>query len=145
MGQTRLQLSENFSINKLNPKFCNSDIKQIVFEHIKQLSNLEFEKVVNTKSWSAIRFVPKWIVKFNTQADSLRMEILGTSGKTIVDETLSCHSESHSNFAGYSEDKRRAICEICGKIFCRFHIFRNEEQYVCEQLKSSISSTSIES
>lgn len=131
--QTVIQSGGKYIIEKLSPKISNSDAEQIIFEHIKKQNNLQFEKVTSTKSRSAIRYIPKWLVKFKTISNLYIREILATSKKVIMDDTLFCQSDSHANQSAYPIDKRRAICEVCGKIFCRFHILRSNELYVCEQ------------
>ena len=131
--QTVVQSGGKYIVETLSPKISNSDAEQIVFEHIKQQHDLQFEKVINTKSRSSIRYIPKWLLKFKTISNVYVREILATSKKVVLDDTLFCQSDLHANQSAYPVDKRRAICEICGKIFCRFHIFRSNELYVCEQ------------
>lgn len=131
--QTAVQSGGKYIVEKLSTKISNSDAEQIVFEHIKKQNNLQFEKVISTKSRAAIRYIPKWLLKFKTISNVYMREILATSKKVVLDDTLFCQSDLHANQSAYPVDKRRAICETCGKIFCRFHIFRKDDLYLCQE------------
>ena len=48
--QTIIQSGGKYIIEKLSPRLSNSDAEQIIFEHIKKLNNLQFEKIISTKS-----------------------------------------------------------------------------------------------
>jgi hypothetical protein len=132
--QTKIQLSNMFAVDKLNPKISKSDAEHIIFEYIQKANRMEFENVVNTKLWSAIRYVPKWLVNFKTKSNIYLREILATSGMVVIDDTSVCKSDSHLNKKSYpTTDGRKAICKICGKIFCRFHIFRRNDLCLCQE------------
>ena len=131
--QTIIQSGGKYIIEKLSPKLSNSDAEQIIFEHIKKQNNLQFEKVISTKSQSAIRYIPKWILKFKTISKVYTREILATSKKVILDDTLFCQSNLHANQSAYPVDKKRADAKYVVKFFVGFI---SSERMICISVRN---------
>jgi hypothetical protein len=123
-----LRTSE-YAINKLDAKISINSAERIAKEHLMQENKAKYDEI---KIKPLLLYIPKWLVTISSKESVYEREVLSCSGRTLIDQICLCPRDLSSKIRSQRK-QTYAVCTICGKAFCKNHIYQNNEYFFCEK------------
>jgi predicted RecB family endonuclease len=129
-SQYRLEKTGEYAINKLDCKITKNVAERMVLEKVVQDKGANHSDVKFNKS--LLVYVPKWLILFESKTTAYKREILSASQQIIFDDIALCPKELLGRIRS-AQKRTYAICEVCGRAYCKNHMLAVAEAYYCEK------------